>query len=605
MKNFKLYLIEISSHALMIFVFFLIMTIISFLGGKIFWDAGDGNPFYFALSVDLVLLMLVPPLVALVGLWLRGMARWLVLRLGMALVYLFLVLQFQFQGKTGYFFSGDMLLYVLSDFFEVFKVISSGVDHWMVVYVLVALFFFSVPVLETRGGLSRSQGLYVVSAVAFLLMVLSMPYSWAREWRGESLVYTLLPDAGEMVADAPEYPYVALDRLRLPSAGEALPDILLIVLESARAQSIQGFSGSSSKASMPNLQALAGKSRLFDRAYTTTSHTSKALLGMLCGVHPNPVAGIIEARPGGVPVKCLPALLKQQGYDSLFIQSATKSFESRRGLVDNMGFDQFLAKEQIQEGFSRSGYFGLDEMAMLKPLAEWWASAQSATFTTILTSMSHHPYEPLDEGGGSDEERYLRTLSYADEFIGRLFDLLAKSGRLKRTIVVIVGDHGEAFGEHGLMQHDAVPFDEVVRTPLLVFDGRGMLATGRDEALRQHIDLLPTILGITTRQKIVGGPGIDLFDQKGHDQIMTSCLWPGSCMSLIAQDRKWIYFPSSGKILEFLTKSDPDEKSNLLRNVEMDQEGIANTLRMHQQSLRDFYAPRLELEVAKLRFESK
>lgn len=601
MKNFKLYLIEVSSHALMIVVFFLIMTTISFFGGKIFGDAGDGNPFYFALSVDLVLLVLVPPLVALVGLWLRGMARWLVLRLGMALVYLFLVLQFQFQGKTGYFFSADMLLYVLSDFFEIFKVVSSGVDYWMVVYALVALFFFGVPVLETRGVINRSLGLYVVSAFAFVLVVLSMPYSWAREWRGESLVYTLLPDPGEKVAGAPEYPYVALDRFRLPSTGEVLPDIVLIVLESARARSIPGFSGSSSKASMPNLQALAGKSRLFDQAYTTTSHTSKALLGMLCGVHPNPVAGIIEARPGGVPVKCLPALLKQQGYDSLFIQSATENFESRRGLVDNMGFDRFLAKEQIQEGFASSGYFGLDEMAMLEPLAEWWVTVQGATFTTVLTSMSHHPYEPLGGGGGSDEERYLQTLAYTDKLIGRLFDLLAKSGRLKRTIVVIVGDHGEAFGEHGLMQHDAVPFDEVVRTPLLVFDGRGMLATGRDEALRQHIDLLPTVLGITTKQKVVGPPGIDLFDQEGHDRIMTSCWWPGSCMSLIEQDRKWIYFPNSGKILEFLTKSDPDEGNSLPRSTEVARDRAVDTLRMHQQSLRNFYAPRLQLEVAERR----
>jgi hypothetical protein len=131
-----------------------------------------------------------------------------------------------------------------------------------------------------------------------------------------------------------------------------------------------------------------------------------------------------------------------------------------------------------------------------------------------------------------------------------------------------------------------------------------MLPGGRDEALRQHIDLLPTVLGITTKERVVGTPGIDLFDKAGHAQVITNCLWPGSCMSLIQKDRKWIYFPSSGKVLEFLTKSDPDEKNSLPRNAEVDPEGIANVLRMHQQSLRNFWRPRLELEVAKLRFES-
>jgi arylsulfatase A-like enzyme len=64
------------------------------------------------------------------------------------------------------------------------------------------------------------------------------------------------------------------------------------------------------------------------------------------------------------------------------------------------------------------------------------------------------------------ETPYDAEIAYVDAEIGRLISSLEKSGVLERTIVVVVGDHGESLGEHGELSHGMTVYDATLRVPL-------------------------------------------------------------------------------------------------------------------------------------------
>ncbi|WP_349572509.1 LTA synthase family protein [Azotobacter salinestris] len=578
------FFVESICHALMLSLFFLIASFCSVF----FWRASWGvDSLFFSIGIDLAFLVGLSVFVAAAASILKW--RVLVVRGWVLLLYFFVLAQFQYQSKTGYFFSLEMVAYVVDGRFEALNVLSSGlnVEFWF--YLFGVLFLFMVPVLEANGVLPHSKILHVALACVVLVAVVSMPYSWAKDWRGSSLFHGLIPESDGVYLGGNGV-YSAGQRSTVGTVVGDKVNILIVVLESTRARSLPGFGVIGRQADMPNLVALMEKSRVYERAYTVTPHTSKALVGLLCGIHPNPVAGIVEARGANIPTVCLPELLKGVGYRSLFIQSATEDFEQRRSLVKNFGFDKFLAKEQIGAGFKSFGYFGLDEMAMLDPLREWWRQDQRPMLTVLLTSMTHHPYEGLAKREeGTEEERYLEVLSYSDRFLGRLFDELKSSGKLSDTVVFIVGDHGEAFGEHGRMQHSVVPFEEVVHVPLMVFDGRGQIVPGRDQGLRQHIDILPSVVSLIVGEENIL-PGKSIFSSSGHERIFINCLWSRSCLSMVEGKDKWIYFPSLKRVFKFSVLTDPAEATEL--EVDKEQaESVIGQIMSHQGLLRDFYSP--------------
>ena len=62
-------------------------------------------------------------------------------------------------------------------------------------------------------------------------------------------------------------------------------------------------------------------------------------------------------------------------------------------------------------------------------------------------------------------ERYQQSITYTDKFLAALDVELGNLGITDNTIFCVIGDHGEAFGEHGLLGHERIAFDEVLRVP--------------------------------------------------------------------------------------------------------------------------------------------
>jgi hypothetical protein len=106
------------------------------------------------------------------------------------------------------------------------------------------------------------------------------------------------------------------------------------------------------------------------------------------------------------------------------------------------------------------------------------------------------PHAPYVTGGssGTDFERYVREVGVVDREVGRLREALDAKGLADRAVLIVMADHGEAFGEHATRYHSFTVYEEVVRVPLLVHAAG--VAPRRVTRPVSLMDLGPTVLDL-------------------------------------------------------------------------------------------------------------
>ena len=101
----------------------------------------------------------------------------------------------------------------------------------------------------------------------------------------------------------------------------------------------------------------------------------------------------------------------------------------------------------------------------------------------------------------------LESLLAIDEGLGQIFESLQRSGRLDDTVVVVAGDHGYFYGEHGLDAERRFAYEESARIPLVVRHPRTVKAGTTHKPLVVSVDLAPTLLefaGVTPKERLHG-----------------------------------------------------------------------------------------------------
>ena len=279
------------------------------------------------------------------------------------------------------------------------------------------------------------------------------------------------------------------------------PNILMVILEGVQYK--ETSLGGSEDVNTPYLERIAEDGVCFTNMRSSLTHTTKALFSIHTGRYPSVSQDLIETIPRDKPYASLVTVAANQlGYRSAFFQSAKGNFENRPGLVKNVGFDSFWSREYLDDDSGFVGYLGCDEFLMIEPLMEWIEADEGPFIATLMCSVTHDPYEVpqwYDEGFEKIEEpveKYRRAIEYTDSFLARLDEVLADKGLKNNTILCVVGDHGEAFGEHGLMGHERIAFDEVLRVPWII---RGIGETHRGLKVDfpvSSVDVTPTLLSL-------------------------------------------------------------------------------------------------------------
>jgi uncharacterized sulfatase len=96
-----------------------------------------------------------------------------------------------------------------------------------------------------------------------------------------------------------------------------------------------------------------------------------------------------------------------------------------------------------------------------------------------------------------------------DKHIGRILDRLEALGLADNTLVVFTTDHGDLFGQHGLIHKGPFHYEDMIRIPFVVRMPGRIPAGRRSAALQSLVDLAPTFLSAAGLSAVRGMTGVD------------------------------------------------------------------------------------------------
>jgi len=322
-----------------------------------------------------------------------------------------------------------------------------------------------------------------------------------RERMKKSLV---LPLIAVLVAACVVAVFVLKSKKEMRAAGL---NLLFITIDTCRADHLGAYG--SRTARTPVMDDLASRGILFENCYTPVPLTLPSHCSMFTGRYPighnvrNNGSYFLDPSQMTLAEK-----MKEQGYQTAAVVGAFVLL-SKFGL--NHGFDFYddtLDTHKIYNNFSSE----ISASEVLGKFRRWFARRDDRKFFAWLHFYDPHaPYTPPQDFAAQfkndTEGLYSGEVAFVDFTIGQLIKDLENKGILGQTLVVICGDHGEAFGEHREFKHGVFCYEEVLKVPLIFYNPR-LFPEARSVRQRVNlVDLFPTLCelyGLDTPKSVQG-----------------------------------------------------------------------------------------------------
>jgi arylsulfatase A-like enzyme len=319
-----------------------------------------------------------------------------------------------------------------------------------------------------------------------------------------------------------------------PRARAGAPNIVLIILDTVRAASLSlyGYREPTS----PELEKFARKGIVFERALSPAPWTLPAHASIFTGRQPSELRADFLT-PFGRRYPTLAEVLSAQGYHTAAF-SANHFYVTRETGLDR-GFGHFedypISLKQTLKS-SEIGQLLTDwrgtvitrasaptlATAETKAFLDWTEAHNDAPFFAFINYMdAHDPYQSTAHFDSLFESDYDAAIASLDQQLGVLFREMESRHLLDNTLVVVTADHGEQFGEHGLLMHANSLYTQLLHVPLLIVQ-RGRVPAG--QRLSEPvglIDLGATILDLAQAQAELPGQTLARFwRDRGADTLV-------------------------------------------------------------------------------------
>jgi arylsulfatase A-like enzyme len=277
-------------------------------------------------------------------------------------------------------------------------------------------------------------------------------------------------------------------------------NVILITVDTLRWD--LGFAGYPRPVS-PNLDALARRSVVYDRAYATASYTMMCLAPLLIGRYASETARDYQHYTTFFPSNVFVAeRVKEAGGHTLaatthhYFRSGRKGFEQGFDVWDTSAIP---VTSLDNETAVTSGHLSTAAIALLDR-----SRSKGRFFAWFHYLDPHSPYVPHEGAPNfaamtdprlripAERAPYDGEVWFTDKQIGRVLAHVARQPWANETAIILTADHGEAFGEHGHWKHGRELWEPLVRVPLLVYVPG--TTPRRIDVKRSHIDLVPTVL---------------------------------------------------------------------------------------------------------------
>jgi len=296
-------------------------------------------------------------------------------------------------------------------------------------------------------------------------------------------------------------------------AAAAPLNLVIVTLDTTRADRIGAYGYAAIET--PAFDRIARDGVLFENAVAAAPLTLPVHSSMFTGKFP-PEHGVRDnggffLGPGQLT---LAEVLKSRGYRTGAFVGAYV-LDSKWGI--NQGFDTYYDKFDLSE--SRTVSLG----AIQRPANEVvdqalpWIdqSPGQPFFAWVHLYDAHSPYRPPEPFATKYKGRpYNGEIAFADSQVGRLLARLEAMGVLDRTVVMILGDHGESLGDHGEASHGFFVYNSTTHVPFAI---RAPLAAAHGRRVAdpvRSVDVMPTaldLLGIAPPQGISGATLVPLM----------------------------------------------------------------------------------------------
>ncbi|MCK4547879.1 MAG: sulfatase [Candidatus Eisenbacteria sp.] len=293
------------------------------------------------------------------------------------------------------------------------------------------------------------------------------------------------------------------------------PNVVIILIDTLRPDHL-GCYGYPRETS-PNLDRLAGGGTIFWNAVAQSSWTLPSAASLLTGLYPTRHQAINKSAVLPLHRETLAEVLHSEGYRTAAVVSHTL-VSSDYNL--DQGFELF-------DETHISGHLEISSPGVTDVATRWLRENGETPFFLFLHYFDPHyaylehegfvfptscrgrvkadvPFHTIQmqrrelgqEGVECLMALYDSEIAFTDYHIGVVLEELRRLGLEESTMVVVTGDHGEEFMEHGWLGHTVHLYEETVRVPMILC-GPGMRrAPQRVNQLVELVDVMPTLLDL-------------------------------------------------------------------------------------------------------------
>jgi arylsulfatase A-like enzyme len=322
-----------------------------------------------------------------------------------------------------------------------------------------------------------------------------------------------------------------------PEVAERPPSFVLLSIDAMRPDHLGCYGYR--RPTTPNIDRFALSAARFTNAYCASPRSLRSFGSIWAGRYASLVAwgNDVQFPPLALSNLTLAEQLETAGY-------ATAAFPATAYFSHTAGFFQGFQQVVEEPGFKPDP---APSIARIQAFLREHEADPRPFFLWSHIMETHDPYRDRTaprEFGHRQVDQYDEELAGADEAIGPVLTQLEALATQRPLVVVIFGDHGEAFGEHGVYHHSFDLHDEALRVPIIV--RAPGVAPGPRHALTNLFDLNPTLLNFANRQVVEPVSGRSLLPVL-YDPTPGTLMPSGWRRSLFAEVTPDGLFPSEQK----------------------------------------------------------
>lgn len=334
-----------------------------------------------------------------------------------------------------------------------------------------------------------------------------------------------------------------MKRVASSSSNDSKLNVLVLVVEALR-HDVVGLEHRGIEI-MPTVNRLAREGLDFRHAYANAPETGYSQSTLMTGLHPLKYPTRDFNSDLSYPFTNIFDFMHAAGY-----RTANLGLEwmVQRRITDNakielrsrdlLGLRSSDTLAQVSHAEHVKSLVAIDRL-QVEQLSSWVRNDADSRpfFAFVYFNSSHFPYEQdsSNQGPFSPTEvdllkvafygypenlapimrnRYWNSLSKIDEMISDLTQSLADSKRLGDTLIIITGDHGEMFHEHGEVTHAGRLHEGAIRVPFVVSGAKGRRSVADGATPISHIDVVPTILDAVGLPPFAGFQGRSVLESQ-------------------------------------------------------------------------------------------